>query len=95
MCPQRFAPKSYDASKLKMLQDAFDKAWKVLELRYPDCSEAEAERIKAVLAQTIVELSVEGTFDPGELFKTSLKSVLAMDRLPPRKRKPRTPSVSE
>jgi hypothetical protein len=93
MCPQRFAPKSYDAAKLALLQEVFDKSWHVLELRFPDLTELEKDNIKTVLAKAIVELSVEGVFDGPELFRRSLKNVLAtVGRKPVKKRKPRTRS---
>jgi hypothetical protein len=90
MRPQWFAPKSYDAAKLAVLQDVFDKAWKILELRFPARSEEEEERIKTVLAKTIEELSNEGVFDAQDLFRQSLKGVLATHNRALAKRKPRT-----
>jgi hypothetical protein len=92
MSPHRFAPKSYDAAKLAQLQAAFDQAWEMLALRFPNSTEAEEDEIKAVLAKAIVELSLEGVFEPAELFRRSLKNVLATvnERQPLAKRKPRT-----
>jgi hypothetical protein len=77
MSAHRFAPKSYDAAKLCLLQDVFDETWQLLVLRFPNRTRQEEERIKTVLAKTIVDLSVEGTFESSELFRRSLKSVLA------------------
>jgi hypothetical protein len=90
MCPQRFAPKSYDAAKLALLQEVFDKSWHVLALRFPNRTKLEEDHIKTVLAKAIVELSVEGAVDGPELFKRSLKSVLeTVGREPLKKRKAR------
>jgi hypothetical protein len=77
MCPQRFAPKTYDAAKLAALQDAYDETWKILRLRFPSSTKKEEECRRAILAKCIVDLSMEGVFDGRQLFRRCLKTVLA------------------
>jgi hypothetical protein len=79
--PHRFAPKSYDARKLAILQDTFDETWQLLTLRFPTRTKKEDEHYRSLLAKVIVDMSLRGINDPQELFRGSIRGVLAnLDR---------------
>jgi hypothetical protein len=47
MCPQRFVPESYDAEKLRVLQQVFDRAWEQLTLQYAHRDPTKEEELRA------------------------------------------------
>jgi hypothetical protein len=73
MCPQRFVPQSYDADKLRLLQQVFDGTWDLIELTYPNRDLSKDEEVRTKLAKEIVTQATAGASEPEMLCKLALK----------------------
>jgi hypothetical protein len=77
MRPQSFPPISSVTGRPVNLQEVFDQVWELLTLRFPRRTRADEKRLRAFLAKAISQHSAAGVRDANELFRLSLKTVLA------------------
>ncbi len=89
MCPQRFAPDSFDADKLRILQQVFDSTWEQVLADHPSRDGSNDEDLRTQLAKLIVLSAEEGISD-AERLRAIAAETLAM-LLDDRKRDPGRP----
>jgi hypothetical protein len=80
MCPQRFLPKSYDASKIPILQEVFDGTWELVRLTYPNRDLSKDEEARTELAKEIATHASRGVSEPAALLKLALKRLIGAGR---------------